>query len=286
LRAATANTGRPPFYSRDRETLFARLRNASHLTFPAGVSDNATDLCTKLLARVPQSRLGTIERGGADTLRRHRFFKGLDWDELLARHVEPPFSPRCSNTQRQLSMSDRADSSWSTDTGVSVDGGGGSLDTKGSSVSVDTAGRVGGLGTDGYRSGVDMRKFDSLYTDTLAEGVGGGSGASGVAKDASMLATWIEAVRSVCNLNSIASTLGASTAADGVDLLSDPYLGFEYACPETAADAFTAATAAASGGAGLAQPMARLSEPLVPAFGQVPAATAASGSLMTPVDSK
>ncbi|KAH8070990.1 serine/threonine kinase [Aureococcus anophagefferens] len=80
--------GQPPWYTspskdRDRKKLFERITTAP-LKMPRGVKqgskrDNAVRLGTDL---------------GAAALKTHKFFAMVDFDALLAKQVEPPFSPR------------------------------------------------------------------------------------------------------------------------------------------------------------------------------------------------
>lgn len=44
----------------------------------------------QLLARTPKTRLGTQ---GAEEVKSHPFFAEIDWEELAARNVPPPFKP-------------------------------------------------------------------------------------------------------------------------------------------------------------------------------------------------
>ncbi len=55
---------------------------------PAYISPTAKDLITKLLNRNPKKRLGTF--GGAEELKRHPFFKQIDWVKLYNRAYRPP----------------------------------------------------------------------------------------------------------------------------------------------------------------------------------------------------
>ncbi|EQC36037.1 AGC protein kinase, variant [Saprolegnia diclina VS20] len=79
-------TGRPPWYTTDRETLYQRLRS-SPLEFPAGLSVEAMDLIAGLLERDPSQRLRATE------VLVHPFFKEVAWEALLNREVEPEFRP-------------------------------------------------------------------------------------------------------------------------------------------------------------------------------------------------
>ena len=54
-------TGLPPFYSRNRETMFEKIMKAE-LNFPPFMSENAKNLLSRLLIRDPKERLGSGER--------------------------------------------------------------------------------------------------------------------------------------------------------------------------------------------------------------------------------
>jgi hypothetical protein len=67
-------TGLPPFYSRNRETMFEKIMKAE-LTFPPFMSDNAKHILGRLLIRDPKERLGSGER---DAQVRHSHAHALD----------------------------------------------------------------------------------------------------------------------------------------------------------------------------------------------------------------
>ncbi|KAG8636794.1 serine/threonine-protein kinase tricornered isoform X2 [Manihot esculenta] len=73
--------GYPPFYSDEPMSTCRKIVNwRTHLKFPeeAKLSPEAKDLISKLLCNVDQ-RLGTK---GADEIKAHPWFKGLEWDKL------------------------------------------------------------------------------------------------------------------------------------------------------------------------------------------------------------
>ena len=89
-------TGLPPWYTTDKQKLFDRLRNAP-LKFPFYVSKPAASFIHGLLQRNPEKRLGSK---GGEEVRKHRFFRDIDWDALLRREIVPPFNPcRQHNTE-------------------------------------------------------------------------------------------------------------------------------------------------------------------------------------------
>ncbi|CAK4083658.1 unnamed protein product [Aphanomyces euteiches] len=82
-------TGLPPWYTRNRQKLFDRVRHAP-LTFPDYVSPNAQSLIAGLLNRNPVERLGNAS---ANDIKNHPFFASINWDDLLARKLPAPFNP-------------------------------------------------------------------------------------------------------------------------------------------------------------------------------------------------
>ena len=80
-------TGLPPFYSQDVQQMYSKIMNEA-LNIPDTVSPNAADLLRKLLERDPAKRMCNP----AD-IKKHAFFKGIDWEKLLLFEVEPPYKP-------------------------------------------------------------------------------------------------------------------------------------------------------------------------------------------------
>lgn len=86
-------TGLPPFYTRDREKLFDRIRRAE-LTYPSHMGASAKSLCQGLLLRDPSRRLG---RESEEEVKAHEFWCKLDWDAVFQRRIAPPFKPDVSS---------------------------------------------------------------------------------------------------------------------------------------------------------------------------------------------
>merc|ERR1712232_180128 len=87
-------TGLPPFYTRDRERLFDRIRHAE-LKFPVYVSVIAKELLQALLNRDPNRRLGGGVGDGSE-VKDHQFFTNVDWAAVSQRKIRPPFKPSIS----------------------------------------------------------------------------------------------------------------------------------------------------------------------------------------------
>jgi len=82
-------TGLPPWYTRDKQKLFRRLRSAP-LKFPRGIDPDAASLISALLDRDPTQRLGA---NSADEVKAHPFFAPLNWGALMRREVPAPLNP-------------------------------------------------------------------------------------------------------------------------------------------------------------------------------------------------
>ena len=84
-------TGLPPFYSNNVNLMMERVLKAD-LRLPEWMSLEAQSLIAGLLTRDPLRRLGSGP-GGAAEIKRHPFFRGLDWAALLRRQVPSPYRP-------------------------------------------------------------------------------------------------------------------------------------------------------------------------------------------------
>lgn len=87
-------TGLPPYYTKDREKLFERIRRGE-LTFPSYINSSARDTVSKLMYRTPDKRLGGGARDGEE-VKEGAFFAGIDFDAVYQKKVEPPFKPEIS----------------------------------------------------------------------------------------------------------------------------------------------------------------------------------------------
>lgn len=85
--------GLPPFYNADRLEM---LKNIIYqpLVLKPGVSSSARDLLKRLLNRDRTKRLGA--KRDLTELQSHSFFSSIQWDELLAKKIPPPFIPSLS----------------------------------------------------------------------------------------------------------------------------------------------------------------------------------------------
>jgi RAC serine/threonine-protein kinase len=80
-------TGLPPFYSQDVQDMYNKIMH-DKLVFPPQVSQEARSLLTALLERSPEKRLQDPK-----SIKSHPYFKGMDWDKVVRKEIDPPFVP-------------------------------------------------------------------------------------------------------------------------------------------------------------------------------------------------
>lgn len=83
--------GYPPFYDENPFGIYQKIL-AGKIEFPRHFDAHAKDLVKKLLLADRSKRYGCL-KAGADDIKRHRWFKGVDWGKLYNREVKPPFVP-------------------------------------------------------------------------------------------------------------------------------------------------------------------------------------------------
>uniref|UniRef100_A0A8C7XP35 Ribosomal protein S6 kinase n=1 Tax=Oryzias sinensis TaxID=183150 RepID=A0A8C7XP35_9TELE len=84
-------TGAPPFTGENRKKTIDKILKCK-LNLPPYLTQEARDLLKRLLKRTASSRLGAGP-GDATEVQAHPFFRHINWEDLLARKVEPPFKP-------------------------------------------------------------------------------------------------------------------------------------------------------------------------------------------------
>lgn len=78
--------GELPYTATDERTLYEQIRTMT-VEMPEEVSKDAEDLLLKLLIKDPEKRLGSKNK---EDIKRHPFFKGLDWEKLASKGYHPP----------------------------------------------------------------------------------------------------------------------------------------------------------------------------------------------------
>eukprot|EP01087_Luapelamoeba_hula_P001133 TRINITY_DN1087_c0_g1_i1.p1 TRINITY_DN1087_c0_g1~~TRINITY_DN1087_c0_g1_i1.p1 ORF type:complete len:332 (-),score=57.99 TRINITY_DN1087_c0_g1_i1:67-1062(-) len=82
--------GYPPFYDENPFGVYEKiLANRPH--FPSHFSKEARDLIKKLLASDRTRRLGNL-KGGSEDVKKHKFFRNIDWEALPLRRTRAPLT--------------------------------------------------------------------------------------------------------------------------------------------------------------------------------------------------
>lgn len=84
-------TGMPPFTAETRKKTIETILKAK-LNLPGYLTAEARDLVRRLMKRQEPQRLGSGPEDAA-AVQAHPFFKHVDWDDVLARRLEPPIKP-------------------------------------------------------------------------------------------------------------------------------------------------------------------------------------------------
>lgn len=85
-------TGSPPFRGGNHAKIQDNIVKQK-LVMPYFLSTDAKDLLTRLLRKEPCKRLGSNMPKDLAIIKKHRFFRKLDWKKLAARELEPPIQP-------------------------------------------------------------------------------------------------------------------------------------------------------------------------------------------------
>uniref|UniRef100_A0A3P9IZ09 protein kinase C n=1 Tax=Oryzias latipes TaxID=8090 RepID=A0A3P9IZ09_ORYLA len=83
--------GESPFPGDDEEEVFDSIVN-DEVRYPRFLSTEAISIMRRLLRRSPERRLGAGEKD-AEEVKKHPFFRNMDWGGLLAKKVKPAFVP-------------------------------------------------------------------------------------------------------------------------------------------------------------------------------------------------
>jgi serine/threonine protein kinase len=87
-------TGSPPYTGRNPKEVYRKILYGK-LDLPTSLDPAARDLLKRLLQPTANERLACGKKA-LDELKRHKWFKGLDWERLKRRDVAPPYVPPSS----------------------------------------------------------------------------------------------------------------------------------------------------------------------------------------------
>ncbi|KAI8644424.1 kinase-like domain-containing protein [Parasitella parasitica] len=83
--------GQSPFRGEDEDEIFDAILE-DEILYPVNMSRDSVSICQRLLNRDPKKRLGAGSSDAAE-IKEHPFFSGVNWDDMLAKRVPPPFCP-------------------------------------------------------------------------------------------------------------------------------------------------------------------------------------------------
>lgn len=83
--------GQSPFRGEDEDEIFDAILE-DEILYPINMSRDSVGICQRLLTRDPERRLGSGPQDAGD-IKQHAFFRGVNWDDMLAKRVPPPFYP-------------------------------------------------------------------------------------------------------------------------------------------------------------------------------------------------
>ncbi|OWM81613.1 serine/threonine-protein kinase AtPK2/AtPK19-like [Punica granatum] len=90
-------TGKPPFIGGNREKIQQKIVK-DKIKLPSFLSSEAHSLLKGLLQKEASRRLGSGPTGSED-VKRHKWFKVINWKKLEAREINPSFRPEVAGTQ-------------------------------------------------------------------------------------------------------------------------------------------------------------------------------------------
>lgn len=84
--------GYTPFFDDNQCEVYTKVL-AGKILFPPSFDSIAKDIVRRLLIPDPAARFGCLLRGAEDVMK-HKFFRGLDWNQLYQEAIPPPFIPK------------------------------------------------------------------------------------------------------------------------------------------------------------------------------------------------
>jgi serine/threonine protein kinase len=96
--------GYPPFYDENPFGIYQKVL-AGKVDFPKHFDIKAKDLIKRLLTADKAKRFGCL-RGGAEDIQKHKWYKSVNWDDVLNRRCTPTYVPKVK-AMDDTSMFDR-----------------------------------------------------------------------------------------------------------------------------------------------------------------------------------
>jgi len=100
--------GYPPFVDEDPMGIYQKILSGK-IVFPKMFDKNAKGLVKKLLTADLGKRYGNLKCGVED-IKTHKWFKDVNWEDLLEKKITPPFKPAVKNASDTSNFDDYPDS--------------------------------------------------------------------------------------------------------------------------------------------------------------------------------
>lgn len=102
--------GFPPFFDDIPFGIYEKIL-AGRIDWPKHLDPVAKDLIKKLLVQDRTKRLGNM-KSGAEDVKKHKWFKSLDWDDVLARKLTPPIIPKVAHDGDTKNFDEYPEDDW------------------------------------------------------------------------------------------------------------------------------------------------------------------------------
>ncbi|XP_075159503.1 protein kinase, cAMP-dependent, catalytic subunit 3 [Haematobia irritans] len=102
--------GYPPFYDENPFGIYEKILSGK-IEWPRHIDPSAKDLVKKLLTNDRTKRLGNM-KNGADDVKRHRWFKELNWDDVYNKKLKAPIIPEVQFDGDTSNFDDYPESDW------------------------------------------------------------------------------------------------------------------------------------------------------------------------------
>ncbi|XP_006903241.1 PREDICTED: cAMP-dependent protein kinase catalytic subunit PRKX [Elephantulus edwardii] len=109
--------GFPPFFDDNPFGIYQKIL-AAKIDFPRNMDFYVKDLIRKLLVVDRTKRLGNMKNGASD-VKKHRWFRVVDWDSVPLRKLKPPIVPKLSSDGDTSNFETYSDSDWKKPSSVS-----------------------------------------------------------------------------------------------------------------------------------------------------------------------
>ncbi|XDV15190.1 hypothetical protein PO909_015320 [Leuciscus waleckii] len=108
--------GYPPFFDDNPFGIYQKIL-AGKLEFPRHLDFYVKDLIKKFLVIDRARRLGNM-KNGADDVKKHRWFKSVEWESVPCRKLKPPIVPKVSHEGDTSNFDTYPEDEWKKDTPV------------------------------------------------------------------------------------------------------------------------------------------------------------------------